>query len=131
MIENLSPSLNRSNGRVVVDYLSEVNEKLGKTIIMVTHDPAIARKSHRILRIENGVIAGSMAPAEALMEGAEVSYIDMLRTKISDIDKQPAELDESFRSGKLTEEEYIEQRLRLSESRKGLEEELHRMGVTT
>ena len=98
---------------------------------MVTHNPAIAQESHRTLRIEDGVIAGSMAPAEALMEGAEVSYIDMLRTKISDIDKQLTDLDESFRSGKLTGEKYVEQRLRLSESRKGLEEELHRMGVTT
>jgi len=72
---------------------------------MVTHNPTIARKSHRIPRIEDGLIAGSMAPAEALVEGAEVSYIDMLRTKISDIDKQPADPDENFRSGKLTGEE--------------------------
>ena len=122
--------LDTVNARVVVDYLSKVNKELGKTIIMVTHDPAIARESHRILRIEDGIIAGSMAPAAVLEKGAEVSYIDMLRNRIAEIDKQLADLDESFRAAKMTGEDYVEKRLRLRESRKGLEEELHRMGVT-
>ncbi|MFQ6076522.1 MAG: ABC transporter ATP-binding protein, partial [Candidatus Bathyarchaeia archaeon] len=56
--------LDTVNSKIVVDYLSKINEELGKTIIMVTHDPNVARACHRILRIEDGAIRGSYMPAQ-------------------------------------------------------------------
>src|SRR3989304_4619301 len=55
--------LDTVNAKCVVDYLVKVNRELGKTIIMVTHDPSVARATHRILRIEDGVIKDALTPA--------------------------------------------------------------------
>ena len=43
--------LDTVNAKIVVDYLVKVNRELGKTIIMVTHDPSVARATNRILQI--------------------------------------------------------------------------------
>jgi len=39
-----------------MSLLKELNEKGGKTIIMVTHDPNIAGFAHRTIRIVDGKI---------------------------------------------------------------------------
>jgi len=44
--------LDTVNSKIIVEYLVKVNKELGKTIIMVTHDPSVARVADRILRIE-------------------------------------------------------------------------------
>jgi len=44
----------------VVDYLVKVNMELGKIIIMVTHDPSVARAADRILRIEDVIITAQL-----------------------------------------------------------------------
>ncbi|MCL2684948.1 MAG: ABC transporter ATP-binding protein [Candidatus Bathyarchaeota archaeon] len=48
--------LDTANARIIAEHLVKINQELGKTIIMVTHDPSVARVSSRILRIEDGVI---------------------------------------------------------------------------
>ena len=45
--------LDSVNAKIVVEYLVKVNKELGKTIIMVTHDPSVARATDLILRIED------------------------------------------------------------------------------
>jgi putative ABC transport system ATP-binding protein len=45
--------LDSVNAKIVVEYLVKVNKELGKTIMMVTHDPSVARATDRILRIED------------------------------------------------------------------------------
>jgi len=123
--------LDTVNARIVVDYLSKVNRELGKTVIMVTHDPSIARRTDRILRIEDGTIKMASTPKEIISEEKAVSYVDQLRIRIGEIDVQTAQLDEEFRSGKISGDEYMEKRQGLKRTRDGLREELHRMGVVT
>ncbi len=53
--------LDTENARIVVEYLRKINQDLGKTVIMVTHDPNIARISDRILRIHDGVVQADVA----------------------------------------------------------------------
>jgi putative ABC transport system ATP-binding protein len=45
--------LDSVNAKIVVEYLVKVNKELGKTIIMVTHDPSVGRATDQILRIED------------------------------------------------------------------------------
>ncbi|MBC8223808.1 ABC transporter ATP-binding protein [Candidatus Bathyarchaeota archaeon] len=120
--------LDTANARIVVDYLSRVNKEMGKTILMVTHDPAVSRVADRILRIQDGVIK-----ADSASVGAEVdvpaSYVDMLRSRIEEIDRQLADLDNSFRSGEITGEGYVERQTGLKGTRSVLGEELHRLGI--
>lgn len=123
--------LDTMNAKIVVDFLAKVNCELGKTIIMVTHDPSVARASHRILRIEDGTIKVALAPTQILEEEAAVSYVDQLRERIADIDSQLTRLDEDFKLGKITADEYVEKRQNLKQTKISFQEELHRMGVVT
>jgi putative ABC transport system ATP-binding protein len=123
--------LDTVNAKIVVDYLVKVNRELGKTIIMVTHDPSVARATNRILRIEDGVIKMALTPSEVIVEEKAVSYIDQLRARITEIDTQLQQLDKDFKTGKISGDEYTERRQNLKQVRDSLKEELHRMGVVT
>jgi putative ABC transport system ATP-binding protein len=123
--------LDTVNARCVVDYLVKVNRDLGKTIIMVTHDPSVARAAHRILRIEDGVIKMALTPSEVIVEEKAVSYTDQLRARIGEINEQMLQIDKDFRSNKITGDEYTEKRLKLKQTLASLREELSRMGVVT
>jgi len=123
--------LDTVNAKCVVDYLVKVNRELGKTIIMVTHDPSVARVAHRILRIEDGVIKMTLTPSEVIVEEKAVSYTDQLRARIGEINEQLLRIDEDFRTGKITGDEYTEKRLKLKQTLESLREELSRMGVVT
>lgn len=121
--------LDTTNAKIVVDYLVKISRDLGKTIIMVTHDPNVARRGDRILRIEDGFIKAALTPAQILEPTAAVSYVDQLKSRLADLDTQLEELDKDFRDGKISGDEYAEQRQRLKQTRAGLLDELHRMGV--
>ncbi|MEM2912022.1 MAG: ABC transporter ATP-binding protein [Candidatus Bathyarchaeia archaeon] len=123
--------LDTVNAKIVVNYLVKVNKELGKTIIMVTHDPSVARAADRILRIEDGVIKMALTPSEVIAEEKAVSYIDQIRARISEIDSQLLRLDEEFKAGKISGDEYVEKRQSLKQIRESLREELHRMGIVT
>ena len=123
--------LDTVNAKIVVDYLLKVNKELNKTVIMVTHDPSVARRTDRILRIEDGVIKMALAPSEMIGEEKAVSYVDQLRARLGEIDAQTVQLDNDFKSGKINGDEYVEKRQSLKRTRDGLREELHRMGVVT
>jgi len=123
--------LDTVNAKIMVDYLVKVNSELGKTIVMVTHDPRVARATHRILRIEDGMIKGAFTPDQVLEKETAVSYVDQIRARLTDIDKRLEKLDEEFRAGNISGDEYVEHRQRLKQTKAGLEDELNRMGVVT
>lgn len=122
--------LDTANAKIVVEYLAKVNEELGKTVIMVTHDSSVARAADRILRIEDGVIKMALVPTEVIGEEKAVSYIDQLRARMREIDVQLEQLDEGFKIGKLDGDEYVDRRQSLKQMRNSFREELQRMGVT-
>jgi putative ABC transport system ATP-binding protein len=123
--------LDTVNAKVVVDYLVKVNRELGKTIIMVTHDPSVARAAHRILRIEDGVIKMALTPSEVIVEEKAVSYTDQLKARINEINGQLLQLDKDFKADKVTGDEYTEKRMKLKQTLGSLQEELSRMGMVT
>ncbi len=49
-------NLDTRTGSAIMELLKELNQKRGKTIIMVTHDPNIASFAHRTIRIVDGKI---------------------------------------------------------------------------
>ncbi len=49
-------SLDPETGKNILDFLDELNREEGKTVIMVTHDPAAAERAERRLRIVSGQI---------------------------------------------------------------------------
>lgn len=53
--------LDKKSATEVLDLLEQLNESFQKTIIMVTHDPRAAQRSKRILYLDKGVLADSLA----------------------------------------------------------------------
>ncbi len=49
--------LDRSSATSILELLRDLNESLGKTIIMVTHDPTAAAAARRTLHLESGRLA--------------------------------------------------------------------------
>jgi putative ABC transport system ATP-binding protein len=121
--------LDTANAKIIVDYLVKINQELGKTIIMVTHDPSVARASSRILRIEDGVIKTSLTPSEVIVREKAVSYVDQLKERISEINTELDQLDSDFRTEKINGDEYVQKRQTLKNIRDSLREEVSRMGV--
>ncbi len=48
--------LDRTTGEEILGLLERLNDDLGKTIVMVTHDPKAAGKAHRLVHLEKGVL---------------------------------------------------------------------------
>jgi putative ABC transport system ATP-binding protein len=49
--------LDRASAEDVLNLMDRLNEELGKTIIMVTHDPHSAERAHHVKHLEKGVLA--------------------------------------------------------------------------
>jgi putative ABC transport system ATP-binding protein len=50
-------NLDQDGGHAVMDLIQDLNEELGVTVLMVTHDPVFASCAQRILRIVDGRLA--------------------------------------------------------------------------
>ena len=48
--------LDRRSGDEILDLLQALNREQGKTIIMVTHDPHAAERSHRTVHLDKGLL---------------------------------------------------------------------------
>ncbi|NDP43143.1 MAG: ABC transporter ATP-binding protein [Aromatoleum sp.] len=49
--------LDRTTAGEILGLLDRLNRELGKTVIMVTHDPKAAEKARRLIHLEKGVLA--------------------------------------------------------------------------
>jgi putative ABC transport system ATP-binding protein len=48
--------LDRTTAEEILGLIERLNDELGKTVIMVTHDPKAAEKAHRLVHLEKGVL---------------------------------------------------------------------------
>jgi putative ABC transport system ATP-binding protein len=48
--------LDRTTGEEILGLLDRLNRELGKTVLMVTHDPKAAEKARRVVHLEKGVL---------------------------------------------------------------------------
>ncbi len=54
--------LDRETGLAVMDLLGALNRDYGKTIVLVTHDPEVARHAHRTVRLDKGRLLQDAPP---------------------------------------------------------------------
>jgi putative ABC transport system ATP-binding protein len=52
--------LDRHTGEEVLGLLAQLVSELGKTIVMVTHDPKAAARAHRLVHLEKGVLVDDL-----------------------------------------------------------------------
>ena len=55
--------LDRESAADVMDLLGSLHRDLGKTLVVVTHDPSVAARAERTLHLEKGRLAGESAEA--------------------------------------------------------------------
>ncbi|TFG28677.1 ABC transporter ATP-binding protein [Candidatus Thorarchaeota archaeon] len=120
--------LDTGTGGIIVEYLHRVNKEFGKTVIMVTHDPSIARQCDRIFRIRDGQIISVQSPTADQEMGA-TSRIDVVRERLQEIKAEIAKLDEAAATGRIDFGIFAQQRTKLAERQKLFEEEMHRLGL--
>jgi putative ABC transport system ATP-binding protein len=53
--------LDRATGEEVLSLLEQLVSELGKTIVMVTHDPKAAARAQRLVHLEKGVLVDELA----------------------------------------------------------------------
>ncbi|MHA1964103.1 MAG: ABC transporter ATP-binding protein [Candidatus Thorarchaeota archaeon] len=120
--------LDTETGAIIVEYLHKVNKEFGKTVLMVTHDPSVARQCDRIYRIRDGQIISVQAPtADDQMEAA--SRVDVIRERLAEIKAEISRLDEQAKAGTLDLGVFAGRRTALADRQKLFEEELHRLGM--
>ncbi len=72
-----SGNLDGRTGRKLHELLASLNEELGLTMVIVTHNPELASMMHRVLRLEDGQLRqeaipeGACVPARSSMDGYE------------------------------------------------------------
>jgi len=52
-------NLDAETGAQILDALAQLRQKFGLTMLMVTHDPAVADRADRVVRLHDGVIQGT------------------------------------------------------------------------
>jgi putative ABC transport system ATP-binding protein len=58
-------NLDAANGAIVVALLGELNRELGTTLVLVTHEPELAARARRVIRLRDGALAEDSAPGSA------------------------------------------------------------------
>lgn len=98
--------LDTRNAILVTDLLIGLSQKYNKTVIIATHDPRVAVRAKRILRIEDGAIAGEYTPLELREPGTRVGLSQLIRVRLESMGEEYASLESKLRSGQLSVSEF-------------------------
>ena len=123
--------VDRESAKGIVRLLVGLGRDYGKTVIIATHNPEVARSTDRILRIEDGVIVGEYIPAEFVeaVPTVEESYVKELETRMRSLREEAERLEEEFRSGRMSAEEFASRYMEVKKMLKLLEAEARKHGM--
>jgi len=123
--------VDRESAKGIVKLLVGLGRDYGKTVIIATHNPEVARSTDRILRIEDGVIVGEYIPAEFVetVPATEERYVKELETRIRSLREEAKRLEEEFRSGRMSAEEFASRYMEVKKMLELLEAEARKHGM--
>ncbi len=129
--------LDYENARIVVDILTKLARELGKTVIVSTHDPRVATKMDRIVRLEDGRVVGEFSPldlekqvGQAVAGGrVEVSLAEVIKMKLASLDRELELLEERYRRGEISLLELVDRVNKVVATKNALKELLSSIGV--
>ena len=73
MADEPTGNLDGENGRVVLDMMLDLRREHGTTLVLVTHDPALAGLSDRVIRLKDGRVVDSSGDAHQTSAGTGVA----------------------------------------------------------
>ena len=56
-------NLDAATGARIIELMTELNLEQGTTLVLVTHDPDLAARAHRVIRLRDGTMVEDRAPA--------------------------------------------------------------------
>ena len=119
--------LDTDTGAKIVSFLLKVNKEMGKTVLMVTHDPRIARQTDRIYRIMDGKIVSIQKPSESEESNIEI-MLQMYKDRLQETDQEIEDIMTMFKEQRIDPENFAERYHNLHQTKAFLETELSRMG---
>lgn len=128
--------LDYDTAKNVVELLVGLARKYGKTVIMTTHDPRVAVRADRILRLEDGRLVGEYKPVELTPDAIPAGkptpggygLVELVRTRLAAVEMEMEELEAKLRSGELSLREAFKRYEKLEREREALQELLARIG---
>jgi len=120
--------LDTRNAILVTDLVVGLSQKYNKTVIIATHDPRVAVRTERILRIEDGAIAGEYAPLELQQPGTHAGLSQLIRVRLESMEEEYASLEKRLRSGQLSVSEFNLRYNKIKDLERALKELLAQMG---
>jgi putative ABC transport system ATP-binding protein len=63
-------NLDSMNSRLILDLFSDLNRRVGQTVVMITHNPEAAQVGHRIVEMKDGCVLRHARTASAAAAGA-------------------------------------------------------------
>ena len=127
--------LDIATGERVVRLLLEESRSRGKTVIMTTHDPRVARMADRVVVLEDGEVRGSYKPSKlsgSLGSGeVEVEKViaDHLKSMLDDARRRVMEAAERFRRGEIGLDELVREYTASKALEEAVRSELARLGI--
>ncbi|MCE4610338.1 MAG: ABC transporter ATP-binding protein [Desulfurococcales archaeon] len=130
--------LDISTGEKVVQLLLRESKEHGKTILMTTHDPRVARMADRVILLEDGIIKGEYEPTRIsyrVEEGAmgeihaERIIADYLKDRLSGLQRELEILVERFKNGEVSVDELADRYYEIRHLMNALRSELAKLGA--
>jgi putative ABC transport system ATP-binding protein len=72
MADEPTGALDTRTGEEIMGIFQQLNREQGITVILVTHDPEVARHARRIISVRDGIVAGDELVGEPLEVGVQV-----------------------------------------------------------
>ncbi len=127
--------LDLATGERVVKLLVKQSRDYGRTVIITTHDPRVARMTDRVVLLEDGRIRGSYLPSRIAAEGpsgeveAERVLVEYFKRLLRDVREKKNLLASKLASGEISVEELVGEYIRLKSLEEALIAELSRLGA--
>ena len=71
--------LDSKMGSEIMELLGDLNQKLNKTLVVVTHDHSLLRKGMRLLKMQDGTIIDDTAVTDDIIEGMRSETSEMMK----------------------------------------------------
>jgi ABC-type lipoprotein export system ATPase subunit len=63
LADEITGELDSTNAGLLLDLLEEIHVTDGMTLVLATHDPAVARRADRVVELRDGRVVGDRTPA--------------------------------------------------------------------